>query len=190
MFKRVAQCLSALIVSIFSLSATAATVNLAPESLVVQEGSTFNVDVYMDAAEVTIANPGSINGEIIIDFNPAQATYTGFTPVSPAELLSGPTPTSGNPFTVELGFEKAAKVGIIGRFSFIATGVAGTAIDIGLQDASTLNFFWSSLPTNQPFRPTLTGTSIQIAPIPVPAAAWLMLSALGLLGVRARRLKL
>ena len=160
------------------------TVNLVPIGI---ESGILTVDLVMDASEAPGDHPGAIGGEIEISYNSDLASFSGFSFNAPAISAGGPDVTPGSPEMVFLAFENAESVGVIGTFTFTVIGAAGSIINIGLDDADPFGSFANTQPTNQPFFPVFTGTSVAIPQVPVPAAVWLMMSGLGLLGFRARR---
>jgi hypothetical protein len=166
---------------------SAAQVALLPATAEQAAGAAFSIEVFLDAADAPGSRPGLFGGEIIIDFDPQLLTYSGFTPQGPVTLFSAPVVgASGARQTVRLGFENAPELGVIGSFQFIAIGPAGSLATIGLADADDfLGSFISYVPTQQPFYPLFHGASVAI--VPVPAAAWLLGSALGLLACWRRQ---
>lgn len=165
----------------------AAQVALLPVTSEQATGAAFSIEVFLDAADAPGSRPGLFGGEIIIDFDPALLAYAGFTPQGGVTLFSAPaTGTDGDRQTVALGFENAPELGVIGSFQFIAIGPAGSIATIGLDDADQFfGSFISYVPTQQPFYPLFQGASVSI--VPVPAAAWLLGSALGLLACWRRQ---
>lgn len=178
---------------IYATTASAASVSLIPSSATVDESGMFTVDLIMDAADVAGLHPGSFDGNVIIDFDPVLISFAGFAINTSTTLASGPAIDSdGSLQTITLSFSNAPDVGVIGTFSFNAIGAIGSMITINVADAGLLGMgillsFANTLPTNQPFTPTFNAATIEIAAVPVPAAAWLMLSALGVLGLGTRR---
>jgi hypothetical protein len=166
---------------------SAAQVALLPATAGPATGAAFSIEVFLDAADAPGSRPGLFGGEIIIDFDPALLTWTGFTPQGPVTLFSGPeVGSAGGRQTITLGFENAPELGVIGSFQFIATGAAGSLATIGLDDAKQFfGSFISYVPTQQPFYPLFHGANLTI--VPVPAAAWLLGSALGLLACWRRQ---
>lgn len=185
MKSRVAKCLLALTLFCFGVPAVAATVSLIPDSLTVQEGGVISVDLFMDVADTATPDPDSIRGKVIIEFDASLATYNNdFSISAPATLTNGPTAGAGS---LEFEFAGAQAIGNIGTFSLTAIGDVASVINISVADNGLFgNSFVDILPTNKPVNPTFIGTAVTVTPIPVPAAAWLMVSALGLLGFRFR----
>ncbi len=178
---------------IYSTTVLAASVTLVPSSSTVVEGGVFSIDLTLSAADAPGSHPGLFGGTIEINFDPNLAGFgvSDFSINAPATLQSGPTiGSNGGLQTVSIGFDNALDVGVIGTFSFTATGSAGSIINFGLDDPGFFSSFSNALPTNSPFTPDFFGTTVEITAVPVPAAAWLMLSALGALGIGARRRRL
>ena len=166
---------------------SAAQVALLPATAEQATGAAFSIEVLLDAADAPGSRPGLFGGEIIIDFDPALLAWTGFTPQGPVTLFRAPeVGSAGGRQTVTLGFENAPELGIIGSFQFIAIGAAGSIVTVGLEDADPFfGSFISYVPTQQSFYPLFHGASLAI--VPVPAAGWLLGSALGLLACWRRQ---
>ena len=166
-------------------SALAATVSLVPEAPSVAPGPV-SVDLVLEASDVADGCDPRCNqfvGEVVVDFDPAQLSFVGFTANSPAVLSFGPDSEAGS---VTLGFTDALESGVVGSFEFVATAAPGTEVLLGLTDnLPILGSFEYEEPTNQFFFPDFVGAEVQV--VPLPAAAWLFLSALGVVAARARR---
>jgi len=216
MITRVSRCLAALMISFVAMPVFAASVylELNPASAPVVQGDPFEVRLYVDAADQVVNTtegevPASVSGSVRIEFNSTLATYSGFAidaGVSPATcspvLCLGNITTPGADNRISAAFSQAifadssAPPVLIGTFSFNSVaGTGGGPFGINVVDAYTdadgtpfLTSFANIEPTNKPFTPGFNGTTVAIAAtaVPVPAAAWLMMSALGVLGLRAR----
>jgi len=168
--------------SFVALPAYSATVSLVPSTTTVSEGGSFTVDLVLDAADAPGNHPGSFRGLIELDYG-SSADYTGFTYTSPAVAFGA---TTDNPGVIELGFDLANDVGVIGTFSFDVTGSAGDVIDLDLEDAVfVIGSFFNTDPSPTKFTPTFVDAQVSV--VPVPAAIWLLGSALVGLGSMRRR---
>ncbi len=172
-------------------NAVAATidVSLDPSSALVDENGAFTINLVMNVPDAPGSHPGSIGGVVVIDFLPGLATYNGFSINAPSTLASAPSiGSNGGLQTVTVGFNNSPEVGTVGTFSFTATGIAGNIINIGLADQDEFfGTFANQALSNIPFTPNFIGTSVEITTIPLPAAVWMMISGLSLLGLGARR---
>jgi len=162
------------------------TVQLVPSAGNVAQNSLFTVALEMDASSAPGTHPGLFSGEVIVSFDLTKLTYNSFTLAGGLSYYLSPVvATNGNTRTVHFGFENAPDIGTIGTFSFSAIGSPGSLAMIGLADGDPIpGSFINTVPTNQRFYPTLTGTQVNI--VPAPAGVWLLGTAVGALAIRRR----
>ena len=182
----------------FSASLHAATLTLIPQSSTVAVGGTIEIELYMDAADVTVGDtPVTITGGVIVKVEDALAEYINFSFEDPEVIEGSPVLSNGvlddmgiDKEYVEFGFfaQPGYVAGSIGTFTFTATGDVGDVISFTLDDQSSFGSFYNLnggvLPENQ-FFPGFQDASIEV--VPIPAAAWLFGS--GLMGLAALRRK-
>ncbi len=159
----------------------AASVSLISSAFSVAPNGTFMVNLDLDAT--TVMDP-NYSGSVIIDYDPARLTFTGF-----QETVNGTTSdlvSNTLAGTVFLNFgDISSDTATIGKYGFQATLLQGVA-SIGVADGDSLGSF---LANQNEFFPTFNGTSVTVegAPVPLPGALWLMMSGLGMLGLARRK---
>jgi hypothetical protein len=181
-------------VSMSTMPAFSATVRLVPEAAVVTAGSV-EVELILEASDVAdgcVPRCSDYSGEVEISFDADDIRLVSVTPVTPAMIVD--SLISGGPFEVPedgvgpvvFGLNGALEQGTVAVLEFLVTAEPGATVAIDVVDSrAIIGSFGYSLPTNQFFEPDFIGTELQV--VPVPAAAWLFLSALAAVAARARR---
>jgi len=171
------------------LQAQGATISLSPSSALVTQSQSFTLDLLLSAADAPGNHPGAMSGEVIISYDPTLVSYqAGSLSLGSGVSLYLPLSVgSDNGLqTLTFGFQDAADVGSVATLAFTALGAAGSTINFGLADNDDFaGSFINADPTNQRFYPGITGTSVQV--VPLPGGAWLALTAFAALAGRVRR---
>lgn len=195
MYQRLFSFFGVALIAIWGQSAVAASVALNPETSTVDAGTTFEVDFFLDASDTAGPHAGNFCGEVRIDYDPNLLTFVA----SSAALQQLDQGTSGDRVTISFGFSNVIfntdpDAGVVGSFTFQATEELGST-SIGITDNLALGTFFNhaDAAADDPaiigdpneFFPSFSPASVQV--VPLPAAAWLLLSALGALGLFGRR---
>lgn len=179
------------LVAVLALAATAplqaASISLQPSQATVGPTQEFNVDVLISAADAPGSHPGLYKGSVIIDFDPALVDFEELTLGTGVGLYQALAEgSSGGRTTLTFGFFDAPETGSVASLRFTTLGAPGAVATFGIADSNqSVGSFFSTVPTNQRFYPSFTGTSVSI--VPLPGTAWLALGAFGLLAGRLRR---
>lgn len=193
MYKNSLSLFGAIALAVVSSHVFSATISLDPGSLTVTPNQSFNIDLRLDIdplAEFGV-DPvdAAYSGDVVIQYDGNDLVLDGFAldaAQSGAGSFSELSNTSG---TYALRFNgiafSATSGGVIGSLSFTGKGFSGdSSLMIGDNNPgnSLVILAGGSL---QNLLPIFTGTTVSA--VPVPAAAWLMLSGMGLLGFSTRR---
>ena len=206
-------CLAATLLGLASVSVQASSIWLEPAGTsIINQGDPIAFNVFADASDITniVDNPpfppvtetGFLAGGFDVFYDIAVLTYTGFdfnfaSGTEPAFTRVGddcsidlsPTGCTEPGEINGLGFGNFAGLAgtttLLGVLNFEGTNVGSSLITMADSDSVTGPWFGvDSLLATVDY----TGANVDVVPaIPVPAAAWLMLSGLGLLGGIARR---
>ena len=193
---------------LFGQTATAASIALTPSSSTVQAGDEFELEFFLDGSpEVNDPNgphPGNFCGEVRIDYDPNLLTFRAQSEqlqrLDPApERLANGREVIFFEFDGVI-FNEQPDAGVVGMFTFQARADLDTTATINIADNDVLGSTFinhADPPGNvNEFTVAPSSASVQIQPsptaappVPLPAAAWLFLSALGALGVVSRKAK-
>ena len=183
-------CIAATLLGLASVSAQAATISLMPTSANINIGETATFDMYLDAADVG----GILAGGLDMFYDIGILRYNGdfaFDPLFPTDpsfsRLGDDCAT-----VAALGCSEPGEINGIAFGSFTGLAASGPTLVGSLSftamaDGTTLlTMSDNDLPAGSWFDINSNPIDMKYV-IPVPAAAWLMLSGLGLLGGLARR---
>lgn len=196
MYKNMLSLFGAFALAVVSSTVFSATVTLDPGSLTVTPNQTFTVDIRLNvdpASEFGIPASAVIySGDVKIQYIGTDLTLNGFALDSAQPGAASFNELSKIPGTsLALRFDNIAFTGnsggVIGSYSFTGNNFSGVSDLVIADDNSGGSFV--VVDTNNAvssFNPTAF-TGATISAVPVPAAAWLMLSGLGLFGFSVRR---
>ncbi|HEX9628119.1 MAG TPA: hypothetical protein VGA00_14355 [Acidiferrobacterales bacterium] len=174
-----------LLSAIASFPTQAATISLMPTSQTTVVGGAFTLDVLMD-----FSDDPTVGGGIDIFYNSSLLQFDTF--VFNGALGDDPafrsTPTvlanelNGLAFGSFTGLSGPA---VVGTLSFTALAAGTATLTTADNDTPWGGFISATTGTAQAV--TYTGADVTITPIPLPAAVWLMLSGVALIGTHWRR---
>jgi hypothetical protein len=165
-------------------AADAVTISVLPEQGTVQAGSTTVVDVVASGLS-DAAMGGAIGGyDLDLTFDPALLSWSsttfksGLDVTGLGDLQDSSLSGSGKLETFEVSFDSASDLAALQPNSFVLfsvnlTGIVAGTSALGLDVLSLTDESGHALASD------VQGSSVAVAPVPLPAAAWLLLSGLG-----------
>lgn len=198
MYKNMLSLFSAMVMALCSSYASSSTVSLNPAMLTVGPNQTFTVDLVLNFdpdpaadGQFSPATGNSYAGDVIMNYDSNALAFNGFTadPAQPSGLVI--TGLSSGTGVYSLRFSQAefasSTGGNIGSYSFTSKNFTGNT-QLMIDDANPSGSFVATVSgTLMSFNPSDPFGGATISAVPVPAAAWLMFSGLGLLGYVSRR---
>lgn len=194
MYHRLVSMLGVFTLALWGQTAGAASIALNPPSTTIEAEATFDLEFFLDARETETdfngPHPGNFCGVVRIDYDPNLLMFRAVEGAlemldNSREILANGREAISFRFD-DFAFDTQPDAGVVGIFTFEALGGLGST-DIGIQDGEPLGSFFNHAAgtnANEFFVPPSTAT-VQV--VPLPAAAWLFLGALGGLGLFGRK---
>jgi hypothetical protein len=184
--------LPTLLLAALSSAASAATVSLAPATQSVAPGDPVVLTLGFD-----FTGDPTLGGGVDVFYDPTVLDFVSFVFGTRAGLDPGynraPDDKAG-PGGVALGeldglgfgnFAGLTGPGTVGQLNFLAIGPGTAEVTLAENDSFAGGFYSAS--TFGPQAVTFVGAEVEVQAVPLPAAAWLLASALGLTGLASAR---
>ena len=169
-------------------AAQAASIGIDPTDTTIDSGDMFTLDLNMDFSDAPTSG-----GAVDISWDPNIIEYKNdfaFNPAFTSRDTGFDVIDFQQPGLLSIGFGNLSTAItdtiLVGTLGF--TGIGSDTTDIDLQDSVKWSGFFD-FDTGASIMVAYTGGTATVNPIPLPAAAWLMISGLGMLGFSARRKK-
>ena len=173
------------VLAVFAAVSQAATISLSPSSQNVALGNPVSLQLNMDftgdptlGGGIDIFYDSSLLTFVSFSFNPSLGDDTG--QQRQPDVLTNEL--NGLAFSSSTGLSGPSLVGTL-TFNTIS---AGTALFTMADNVLPAGGFFSAVTFN-PQTVTYQGASVDVAAVPIPAAVWLMLSGMGLIGAMSKR---
>jgi hypothetical protein len=165
-------------------AANAVTISLVPEQGTIQAGGTTLVDVVASGLSDNSMG-GAIGGyDLNVSFDPSLLAWSsttfgsGLDVTGLGDIRESNLTGSGKLETFEVSLDSVQDLATLQPnsfvlFSFNLTGIAPGTSALGLETLSLTD------ESGNPLAAELQGSSVTVAPVPLPAAGWLLLSGLG-----------
>lgn len=179
--------MSTALAAVLGGAAHAATVSVTPNNLGVLQGGQATFELVADFGSLSV-----LGGAVDLTWDPAVITFDSFT-FDPAMSARDPSfdiveNSSPSSLSVGLGNFSGLSFGpgtVLGSMSFNVVGGLGSATQLTLADSQRFAGFFDT--AGDPILVDYSDATLTVTAVPLPAAGWLLLGALGLLAAPMRR---